>query len=160
MSRALKYAWKDEKMRFIKSVIQDDLVHELAPENIEFGENGDDMTAVFRHESGSELVLRFGERFTLTFDRWRGDYLLTDDEYERLIWDIKDIVRGNAFAVSVMAGKNLFISYLTRGELNSAEDFIEDDPLECAGLRKTGAVIECVYYDNTRNKKFVLEKEQ
>ena len=28
-------------MRFIKSVIQDDLVHELAPENIEFGENGD-----------------------------------------------------------------------------------------------------------------------
>ena len=117
------------------------------------------MDILFRNDRGCDLKLVFGERFTLEFEKWHGDYLLTDDEYERLLWDIRDIIHGSAFSVSVMVGKTLFISYLTRGELNSADDFINDDPIECAGLRKTGAVIECVYYDNSRNKRFVLEKE-
>ena len=159
MSKALRYAWKDKNMRFIKNVIKEDLIQEFSQVSIDFSENGDEMFAVFRNESGSELLLHYGEHFTLSFDKWRGDYLFTDDDYERLLWDIRDIIEGSAFAVSVLVGENLFISYLTRGELNSAEDFIEDDPLECAGLRKTGAIIECAYYDRNRNKKLVLEKE-
>ena len=159
MSKVSEYAWKDKKMRFIKNVIKEDLVHEFSQVSIDFSENGEEMFAVFRNESGSELLLHFGDRFTLSFDKWHGDYMFTNDEYERLLWDIRDIIMGSAFAVSVLVGENLFISYLTRGELESAEDFIEDDPLECAGLRNTGAIIECAYYDRSRNKKLVLEKE-
>ena len=146
-------------MRFLKDVIKEDLIHEFSNVKINFSENGEEMFAVFRNESGNELLLHFGDRFTLSFGKWRGDYSFTDDEYERLLWDIRDIIGGSAFAVSVMVGENLFLSYLTRGELNSVEDFIEDDPLECAGLRKTGAVIECTYYDRNKNKKLIMEKE-
>ena len=79
MSKVSEYAWKDKKMRFIKNVIKEDLVHEFSQVSIDFSENGEEMFAVFRNESGSELLLHFGDRFTLSFDKWHGDYMFTND---------------------------------------------------------------------------------
>ena len=147
-------------MRFINSVIREDIAREFPGLNIEFSENDGALDAVFRNDAGCDLFLHFGDnRLTLCFDKWKSDYLLTDDEYERLLWDIRDIVHKNAYAVSVMVGNNLYLSYLTRVEIGNIDDFMDDDPIENAGLRRTGAVISCVCFDDSRTKRFVLEKE-
>ena len=146
-------------MRFQHSIIKDDIVNEFWDCIFVFKEYPGSMDIIFKNEYGKDITVHLAENMTVYFDRWHEVYSLCDDEYERLLWDVRDIVRNNAYAVSVTVGDHLYISCLMRGEMNSAEDFINDDPAEHSGLYRTGAVIECVYYDNSRYKKFIIEKE-
>ena len=81
----------------------------------------------------------------------------------------KEIAIEMSFFFDNMKEKENVITYVQKNhsarlkfngiEMKSAEDFINDDPVEHSGLYRTGAVIECVYYDSSLCKRFVLEKE-
>lgn len=146
-------------MRFQHSIIKDDIVNEFWDCIFLFKENSGVMDIIFKNERGKDITLRLTNKMTLYFDRWHEDYSFDNDEYERMLWDIRDIVTSKACAVSVTVGDHVYISYLTRIAPDNAEEFMNEDPAEYAGFKRTGAVVECTYYDRVKNKSFNIEKD-
>lgn len=146
-------------MLFENVILKKDIFREFSGYEMNANESDDGLDIEFTGDGVSALYLRVRENMTVEFDRWHDNYRKTDDEYERMLWDIRDILENKAYAVSVMTGEHLFISFLTRAKMNSAEAFIDDDPGGYASLKKTGGVIKCVFRDENLNKEYIIEKE-
>ena len=145
-------------MLFGFDVLKKDIMQQFPGYQVTADITDDALDIAFGNDCGKPLLLHITDVMTLSFDCWRQNYSLTDDEYERLLWDMREVLECLAYVVSVRINGHLYITYLARMEMRSADDFINDDPFERSGLYKTGAVIDCVYRDERRNKQFVIEK--
>ncbi|MBP3857057.1 MAG: hypothetical protein IK990_15745 [Ruminiclostridium sp.] len=145
-------------MLFRKDMLIKDIKQQFSRYDTEVRDENDVTEIRFGGGSDTILTLYIVDEFTLSFDNWNGKYTFTDDEYERLLWDIGDILANRAFSLSVYVGEHLYINYLGRQELANADDFVEEDPRERYGLYKTGAQIKCVYFDPGRNRNYTIEK--
>lgn len=146
-------------MRFDHMNIKDGLEREFPECIFVIKEHQDIVDIILKNEEGDDLTLNLSNSMTLNFNRWHEEYAFRDEEYERLLWDIKDIINNTAYAMSVYVGDHLYIARLMRVPIETADDLISDAP-EFSGLYKTGAVIESVYCNNKRSKKIIIEKRQ
>ena len=146
-------------MLFENVILKKDILREFSGYEIKVDESDNGLDIEFTGKGVCALYLRVREDMTLEFDRWHDNYCKTDNEYERLLWDIRDILENKAYAVSVMTGEHLFISFLTRAKMNSAEAFIDEDPGGYASLKKTGGVIKCAFRNESMNKEYIIEKD-
>ncbi len=145
-------------MLFRNDLLIKDIKQQFKDHTIMVEESEDKVTLTFSENNRNRFVVCITDEITLSFGRWCGHYAFTDDEYERFLWDVKDILNNRAFALSAFVGDHMYINYLARQGYKSADEFMDDDPRERVGLHRTGAVIECVYYDDSKNRTFEIKK--